>query len=47
MPADYTIDSARRSFSDLVDLTELTAIELTPEDLQYFGGAPLTARGVR
>jgi hypothetical protein len=76
MPADYTIDSARRvlvvrfwgrlsrsdaiairsrlradpafdpSLNDLVDLTDVTAIDLTAEDLQHFGGTPL-ARGIR
>ena len=33
------------SLNDLVDFTDVTAIDLTAEDLQHFGGAPL-ARGV-
>jgi hypothetical protein len=36
-----------QGFSDLIDLTGATSIELTTEDLQHFGGEPLTARGVR
>ena len=36
-----------RTFCDLIDFSDVTAIELSAEDLQHFGGAPLTAQGVR